>query len=299
MDMLLNQYVDSSMHSFDNYKGLVNIKRDVSFKKDRLLDVHYDIEDTKTKKPVVVFMYGGAWFLGSKAFYCKFGEIFQRHGYVAVIPEYVLYPEGKFDDQVEDVHAAIQWTYKNIARFGGDPNNISISGHSAGGHLIALTTVKAALGIKVNGKVLSPLPPINRFVSLMGVMDFDNLDLTELVFHKGFDNTFVEFVFKMLMKNGKIAPTDLLNKYRGRPLSTLGPKKMVMLDSDSDPVVHTSNASGFEKAIKKVCPNCETEHHTISGYGHKDFIFCVLGIDENFKWTDSHDCDDIVINLFK
>ena len=39
---------------------------------------------------------------------------------------------------VHDVAKSFQWTVKNISKFGGDPNNIIVMGHSAGGHLATL-----------------------------------------------------------------------------------------------------------------------------------------------------------------
>src|SRR5438093_1573887 len=39
---------------------------------------------------------------------------------------------------VEDVARAFAWTHKNIAKHGGDPANIFVCGHSAGGHLVSL-----------------------------------------------------------------------------------------------------------------------------------------------------------------
>ena len=39
---------------------------------------------------------------------------------------------------IQDVARAFAWTHDNIAKHGGDPKNIFVSGHSAGGHLVAL-----------------------------------------------------------------------------------------------------------------------------------------------------------------
>ena len=42
----------------------------------------------------------------------------------------------------EDVAAAVKWVKQNITAYGGDSNRIFISGHSAGGHLAALVSIK-------------------------------------------------------------------------------------------------------------------------------------------------------------
>jgi len=122
------------------------------------LDVYYQKSYFIRNNPVVVYVHGGGWCEGSKDKEAFMGEFFQRNGYVAVLINYRLYPETEnIDDMVEDIYNALQWTIKNIGKYGGNPNNISLMGHSAGAHLSTLTTVKAALGMKVNNITLNPI----------------------------------------------------------------------------------------------------------------------------------------------
>ncbi len=44
----------------------------------------------------------------------------------------------QFPGHIQDVARAFAWVYKNISRYGGNPNQIFVTGHSAGGHLAAL-----------------------------------------------------------------------------------------------------------------------------------------------------------------
>ncbi|KAF9166675.1 hypothetical protein DFQ26_007248 [Actinomortierella ambigua] len=96
-------------------------------------------------RPVVVFIYGGAWSSGSKWMYTLIGARLSQMGYVAVIPDYSIYPRGKIREMEGDVKLAIQWAYRNCREFGGDPNRLYAMGHSAGGQLVALTVIKDAL----------------------------------------------------------------------------------------------------------------------------------------------------------
>ncbi|KAF9977154.1 hypothetical protein BGZ73_006825 [Actinomortierella ambigua] len=96
-------------------------------------------------RPVVVFVYGGAWSSGSKWMYTLIGARLSQMGYVAVIPDYSLYPKGKIKEMEGDVKLAIQWAYRNCREFGGDPNRLYAMGHSAGGQLVALAVIKDAL----------------------------------------------------------------------------------------------------------------------------------------------------------
>lgn len=58
---------------------------------------------------------------------------------VAVIAvNYRLYPKVKAPVYIEDAAAAVAWVFHHIDEYGGDPNSIFISGHSAGGYLASM-----------------------------------------------------------------------------------------------------------------------------------------------------------------
>jgi acetyl esterase/lipase len=91
--------------------------------------------------PVVFFVHGGAWRHGDKRYlgvYSMLGMFWARHGVGAVITNYRLTPTVKHPEHIRDVARAFAWTYKNISRYGGRQDEIFVSGHSAGGHLVAL-----------------------------------------------------------------------------------------------------------------------------------------------------------------
>ncbi|HEY0007536.1 MAG TPA: alpha/beta hydrolase [Tepidisphaeraceae bacterium] len=90
---------------------------------------------------VVIFFYGGDWRSGSKADYLFVAEALASRGFVAVLPDYRLYPETTFPGFVQDGAAAIRWTHDHIDEFGGDPQRLFLLGHSAGGHIAALLTL--------------------------------------------------------------------------------------------------------------------------------------------------------------
>jgi arylformamidase len=58
-------------------------------------------------------------------------------GVTTVIANYELCPGSTLDGVVDSALAAVEWTCRSIADYGGDPNRISLSGHSAGAHLCA------------------------------------------------------------------------------------------------------------------------------------------------------------------
>lgn len=92
--------------------------------------------------PVLIFIHGGSWNKGRKEIYDFMGTRFARREVVTVIIDYPLAPEYKIPVMERASVMAVKWVYENIKNYGGDPNKIYISGHSAGGHLAALATIK-------------------------------------------------------------------------------------------------------------------------------------------------------------
>jgi acetyl esterase/lipase len=91
--------------------------------------------------PVVLFWHGGSWQRGGKDYYAFVGESLTRRGFVAVLPDYRLAPDHPFPDFLEDAASALRWTRDHAAAFGGDPDRIYLSGHSAGGHIALIVAL--------------------------------------------------------------------------------------------------------------------------------------------------------------
>ncbi len=88
--------------------------------------------------PVLIFLYGGSWNSGKKEIYDFLGSRMARREVVTVIADYPLSPEYQVDDMVKIAAQAVLWTKNNIENYGGDSDQIFISGHSAGAHLAAV-----------------------------------------------------------------------------------------------------------------------------------------------------------------
>lgn len=108
------------------------------------LDVYVPDPAPAQAAPVVVFFYGGAWDSGSKADYRFVGRTLAARGFVAVVPDYRVYPEVVFPGFVEDAAAAVAWTFERAPAFGGDTSRVFVMGHSAGAHLAAMVALNEA-----------------------------------------------------------------------------------------------------------------------------------------------------------
>jgi acetyl esterase/lipase len=97
-----------------------------------VLDLYYP--DNMEGYPTVVWFHGGGLTGGNKFFPTEI----QEKGMAVVAVNYRLYPKVKAPVYIEDAAAAVAWVFHHIEEFGGDPDLIFISGHSAGGYLTSM-----------------------------------------------------------------------------------------------------------------------------------------------------------------
>ncbi|XP_023292060.2 esterase B1 [Lucilia cuprina] len=135
-----------------------------------------------TPRPVMVWIYGGGFQIGEATRDMYSPDYFMSKDVVLVTIAYRLGPFGflSFDDPsidvpgnagIKDQIMALRWVKENISAFGGDPNNVTVFGESAGGastHLCMLSETSKGLiskGIVMSGSVLCPwvLPPPNQW----------------------------------------------------------------------------------------------------------------------------------------
>ena len=127
--------------------------------------------------PVMFFIHGGAYFLGSSATPIYDGASLARSGCVYVSANYRLGALGAVDLSslsTADIHiddnlylrdlvSALRWVRENIAAFGGDPDNVTIFGESAGAHAVTtLLAVPAAKGLFAQAISQSPAGALSR-----------------------------------------------------------------------------------------------------------------------------------------
>jgi para-nitrobenzyl esterase len=116
------------------------------------------------KAPVMVWLHGGASYLGGAHLGGYNGSNFAKHGVIIVNVNYRLGPLGYFAHPaltkaagpkdwlasygLMDSVAALEWTKRNIEKFGGDSNNVTVFGQSAGGGMVmSLLSLPSAKGL--------------------------------------------------------------------------------------------------------------------------------------------------------
>ncbi|QXE33869.1 carboxylesterase family protein [Streptomyces sp. GMY02] len=94
-------------------------------------------------RPVMVFVHGGGFVAGSNRAPLYDGTAFARDGVVLItvnhrlgIPGFLHLPDAPDNRGMLDVLAALHWVHDNIARFGGDPGNLTLFGQSAGAIIV-------------------------------------------------------------------------------------------------------------------------------------------------------------------
>ncbi len=85
----------------------------------------------------IIYFHGGGLSAGEK----HIPEELKNKGIAIVAPNYRLSPEVKTPTFIDDAARATAWVMKHIEGYGGDPNKIFISGHSAGGYLASIVTM--------------------------------------------------------------------------------------------------------------------------------------------------------------
>ncbi len=102
------------------------------------LDEYADVFPGAGGAPIYVFLHGGYWRANAPKDFYFVVERLVEDGFCVVVPNYSLCPKVTLDEVVRQMRACLVWLIRHGADLGGDPMNITISGHSAGGHLTAM-----------------------------------------------------------------------------------------------------------------------------------------------------------------
>lgn len=93
--------------------------------------------------PILVYLHGGGWILGSPKTHRRIGYRFAERGYLVFNVHYRLAPEAPFPAAFDDCVTALAWVIEHAESYGGDLSRLSMGGDSAGGNLTAAVATHA------------------------------------------------------------------------------------------------------------------------------------------------------------
>ncbi len=214
----------------------------------------FEPDKPKSPKDVLIFIHGGNWNSGKKSQYSLIGRNWTKKDIVYVIIDYPLSPSATYKEMAEYSAKSVKWVKENIQNYGGNPDRIFLSGHSAGGHLAAL--------ISIDDQYFQKLGMANPIKGLI-LIDAAGLDMYGYLLEEKFSNgnTYLK-TFTPDQKNWKDA-SPLYHLHKGMPPMT------ILRGEKTYPSIASSNEK-FIKALQEYAP--ATPYEILNGKKHIPMI---------------------------
>lgn len=172
---LARQYAPRLQADFRQVCGEWAAKSAAFAQKHRALDLRYGAGPFETldlfypenvkRPPVFVFFHGGYWQAMDKNLHAHFADGMLKAGYAVAIVNYALAPQASLETILDQCRESLNFLVREADALGIDASHLHISGHSAGGHIVAMlaTDPKA--------------PPIKSVLPISGVFDLEPLSM--------------------------------------------------------------------------------------------------------------------------
>ncbi|KAJ4892707.1 putative isoprenylcysteine alpha-carbonyl methylesterase ICMEL2 [Raphanus sativus] len=139
------------------------------------LDLYLPPPTSDGLKPVVVFVTGGAWIIGYKAWGSLLGLQLAERDIIVACLDYRNFPQGTISDMVRDVSQGISFVCNSISAFGGDPNRIYLMGQSAGAHISSCALIEQAIKESNGERISWSASQIKAYFGLSGGYNLFNM----------------------------------------------------------------------------------------------------------------------------
>lgn len=144
------------------------------------LDIYLPKEE-KESYPVVIHIYGSAWYSNNSKGMADLGTICNallNAGYAVVTPNHRSSGDAKFPAQINDIKAVVRFVRAHAAEYKFDTSFIATSGFSSGGHLSSLAAMSNGV-VALEGKVgenLDYSSLVNAACDWSGPVDMFHMD---------------------------------------------------------------------------------------------------------------------------
>lgn len=136
------------------------------------------------RRPVVIFITGGMWIIGYKAWGALLAQRLARRGIIVASLDYRNFPQGTVGDMIADVSNGISWVLERLDALGGDKRKVVVVGQSAGAHLAATAIIRQSEWVARSPNIWSP-GSISKFIGISGVYAPDDAALIEHFHRQG------------------------------------------------------------------------------------------------------------------
>ena len=189
----------------------------------------------KASYPVVIHIYGSAWFSNNSKGAADLGTIVKsllEAGYAVVCPNHRSSMDAKWPAQLHDIRAVVRFVRGEASKYKFDPSFVATSGFSSGGHLSSTAATTSGLrqtkvgvvDIDLEGNVgnhLTESSSVNAACDWSGPVDLTNMDCGEA------------------MKMGENSPEDILlgSKLAKEPDKYLSLSATTYIDKNDPPII--------------------------------------------------------------
>ncbi len=259
---------------------------DINYAEDDLEGHKLDIylpKDGKEKHPLIVVIYGSAWFGNNfkKAAFASLGKPLTEAGYAVATINHRASVEANYPAQINDVKGAIRYLRANADKYGLDTSFVGITGYSSGGHLSAMAGVTNDMKTRTSGDVtidiegsvggnLDRSSSVDAVVDWFGPVDMARMENCETV--KGADSPEA-----VLMGMAPADSPDMVALISPITYISENTVPMLVIHGNSDSVVPYCQGVNFSEALKKA--EKLSDFITVEGGEHGPVTFN----DETFK----------------
>lgn len=242
-----------------------------------LMDIYIPAKATKPM-PVILWIHGGAWMIGSKE--DTPALFFMKSGFAVASMNYRFSNAAIYPAQLEDAKAAVRFLRANAAQYHFDPKRIAAFGNSAGGHLAALLGTTG--GVKpLEGKLGNP----NESSKVQAVVDWCGpTDLLTIEEQGGIDNPLrpadPKGALAKLLGGIPSKKQELAAAASPVTFASNDDPPFLIMHGDHDPVVPSEQSSTLYDVLK--ANGVDVVYHVVKNGKHNFFTPENLQIVENF-----------------